>query len=330
MAQIVFAAPSAVQPGTGVGESLHLRHVWTGWDGSVWNLSDTAGGVFLAGGGLRGLATPTFQRYTSSAAGVPGSRSRGSRAQEREVFWPVAVLHDRSSAGWIELDRAFWRTMSPRRTGVWTVEHALTGVQRSLTCRFVDDGGHAFTSDPTRRGAEVYGVNLVAEDPFWRGAPLMRSWAASAPVDFFGAGAPSFNISSSSTLAGATIANPGDEDAHPIWVINGPTTSAEVGVGSSIIVVPFAIADGKSVVIDTRPTRLTAKLIDTPPAVSSAAQILAWVEAQDATAVSKTRDLGATTAFGAIEPGELVSLSLNMVGAGSVRAIIEPLYWRAW
>jgi hypothetical protein len=303
---ILLAAPMPAE-GEQVAAWIGLQPTWTGWDGSTWNLSDPTSGVMLLRGGTRGLTMPPVQRLTSDSPGVPGSRHRGYRVAEREVFWPLFVFKDSDSAGWVEHDRAFWRTMHPDRPGVWSVSHP-DGGSRSLRCRFVDDGEHAFDLLPVRFGWAKYGVTLVAEQPFWQGQPIIRSWKAADPVDFFGSGAPDFHITPGSTLADAVMDNPGDEPAHVTWTVHGPTSSVEVGVGGRIIEVPFPLAEGESLTIDTAPTAQTAI---------------------DSDGVERTAELGEVD-FAPLPPGQSVSLSLNMVGSGMVSATITPLYHRAW
>ncbi len=65
-------------------------------------------------------------------------------------------LPGRKHSGWIDLDRAFWKTMDPEKYGIWTIT-APGGSSRSLRCRFKDDDGHAFEHDPFERRWATYG-----------------------------------------------------------------------------------------------------------------------------------------------------------------------------
>ena len=306
----ILATPSLVPvaPGRLVAEGT--SHLWTGWDGSEWDLSGLGSGVSL-GSGVRGLTMPPVQRFSTDSPGVAGSRWRGFRTQEREVFWPLRVYHEAKSQEWIEYDRALWATMHPARTGVWTVTHP-DGSSRSLTLRCVDDGSHAFDTDPALLGWARYAVTLVAEQPYWEGEPLTRSWKTVDPKPFFGGvvggKGPTFYISSGSTLGNATMDNPGDVDAWPVWTIYGPTSSVSVGVGGKLVTVPFAIADGDSLTIDTRPSAQTAFT---------------------AAGVEMTSQLSAFN-FAPVPSGQSVPLSLSMVGNGVVQAALTPLHLRAW
>lgn len=329
MPGIFLAAPTFVPrpPGpvlTGLGVE------WVGWDGTVWNLVDEASGVLLTPG-VRGLSMPPVRRYTSVSPAVPGSRWRGQVALEREVFWPLFVYSNAGSQAWVEYDRAFWRTMHPEKTGVWRVTSP-DGGTRTLRLRFVNDGDPSWDRDPVMAGWATYGITLVAEQPFWEGQLSTRTWAASAPVDFFGDGtAPAFHITSGSTLAGATMANPGDVDAYPVWAIRGATTSVSVGVGGRVIEVPFAVAADRLLVIDPRPTAQTAVEVDAPASsvAPGSAEWGAWLEEHLPAGTDRTADLGEVD-FAPIPPGAAADLSLTMVGTGMVTASLTPLYNRTW
>jgi hypothetical protein len=281
---------------------------WTGWDGSQWDLSrPEASGVFVSAG-VRGLGMPDATLFSSESPAVDGSRFRGYRFTAREVFWPVHIVHD-PGMGWVDRDGAFWRTMRPDAPGVWSVTDP-NGNVRSLTCRWVSGGGDALQLDPTSVGWATYGVYLVAdEDPFWTGAPIIREFSAGAQVPFFDAAdSPPFHISPSNLLAEATMNNPGDVDAFPIWRVDGPVTTVTVGVMGRTIVAPLTVVEGESLTIDTRPTAQTA--------IRS-------------TGVDVTGSLGAVD-FAAIPPGASVPLTLSMTGTGKVTASLTPRFLKAW
>lgn len=307
MPGIILAAPTTAPQFAGMTQQwTHMGHTWTGWDDSVWDLCGDASGVVLLSG-VRGLTMPPADRYASASPAVAGSRWRGHRVAEREVFWPVKVWADAGSAAWLAYDRAWWNTMRPDKLGTWAVTQT-TGETRSLRLRFVDDGQHSVQVDPGLIGWERYGITLVAEDPYWEGEPISRTWETATPDEFFGTGAPSFFISSGNTLDNAKITNPGDVEAWPVWTLNGPITAAEVGVGGESIEVPFAVADGSSLTIDTDPRAQTA--------ITSAG-------------VDRTEDLG-EVGFTAIPAGASIPLALAVTGAGSVSVSVTPRYYRAW
>ncbi|MGY4543254.1 hypothetical protein ACVWY0_003187 [Arthrobacter sp. UYNi723] len=282
--------------------------VWTGWDGSGWELSKPDAGVFLTGKGIEGLGMPTHQVWIGESPAVHGQSYRGHVVDPRPVFWPVYLYSDAGTDEWLDLDRAFWRSLQPGKHGTWSVTTPRGGT-RSLSCRFVDDGRHSFDRDPLFRGWAVYGVSLIADNPFWTGEPVRRTWAQSTATDFYGGAskAPVFHISSGSQLSTAKMTNEGDLEAWPVWTVRGPLTSVTVGVDGSTIQWNVALAGGDILVIDTDPT------------VQSA-----WLNGVDV-----TDQLGVAD-FAPIPAGVELPLSLTMAGTGSVEATITPRYYRAW
>lgn len=306
MAAIVFAAPFTPPPPPKSWFGLGMT--WTGSDGVVWDLTTGEGGVVMMPG-VRGLTMPPVTHHKSVYASVPGSRWRGYSVQDREVFWPIQVFNDLGSEEWILRDRAFWKTLAPNKTGIWTVTQP-TGEKRTLRLRLRDDGDPVFSHDPSLAGWSNYGLTFDAEQPFWEGegGVVSKTFTPSSESNFFGTeGGTPFRISRSSTVTTALMNNPGDVEAYPTWTIEGPCTAATVGVGGVNITIPFAIATGQRLVINTAP--------------SSQQAIMAGTD--------RTADLG-TVNFAPIPPGVNVILSLSITGTGSITASITPRYFRAW
>lgn len=297
-----------------------LEMTWTGWDNSVWTLTNPDSGLFLVQGGVRGLNKPTFTRHTSVAPGLAGSRWRGRRTEEREVFWPLYLYSDGDALDFGLRDSAFWATMHPDRPGVWSVRHP-NGTVRRLRCRFTSDGDQAFERDPFAFGWTTYGITLIAEQPFWEGPDYTRTWAAEGAVDFLG-GPGVINISSSNTTADAVVRNDGDEDSWLVWRVRGPIASAQLEVNGKIVPIPFAISGNRELVIDTRPDRQVAVeqdvQTDTVPAGTNT--------------VERTGDLGLAD-FTPIPTGIDLPIGIDLNGGGlttAVTASFTPLYHRAF
>lgn len=304
---LVFAVPfvptAPPRPWIGLGMT------WTGWDGSLWNLTRASEGVVMLPG-LRGHNMPPVVHYTTAYPSVAGARWRGHAIDPREVFWPIQVFCDTTSQAWVDRDRAFWKTMRPDKVGTWTVIQP-SGEKRYLTCRFANDGDQTFGHDPVLHGWSNYGITMKADEPFWRGEPTTREWVAGAPVPFFPTGSEGFTISSSRGLDNARMPNAGDVPAYPIWELNGPITSATIGLGGKTISVPFTIASGERLVINTDPTVQTALLYS------------------GATVTDRTSDLGVAN-FVAVPAEDSTPISLVVSGAGKISLSLTPLYLRAW
>lgn len=285
-----------------------MRHTWTGWDGSVWDLTDPSGGVALTSDGVEGLGMPDIANYTHSSPVVHGAAWDGWLATGRKVFWPVVIFSGRdtddvpSSEAWIRRNRAFWRTLRPGKVGTWTV-YLPSGEQFSLKLRFAGGGKEAFDRDPARRGWAVYGVELFPEQPFWEATPVVESWGAEVKTPFLGPEdvGPPFHVSPVTTIGTAKVTNPGDVESFIQWTVTGPTSSVTVGIGGEKTVVPFPVPDGQKLVIDTDPRNLIAEL-------------------NGVDVMNQLREFN----YPALQPGADIKLSLAMEGNGSVEARFTP------
>lgn len=335
MLNVVYGVP-AVPPAAPPAVWQALGMTWTGHDGSVWDLVDPLiSGVSLQAG-VRGLLLPEEARYTGVSPASAGSRYRGHRTLEREVFWPLKVYSDISSQAWIEHDRALFATLDIEQVGTWTVVQP-DGHTRTLQVRWTGDGDGATDIDPTLVGWHVYGLYGVAEQPYWVGQLVSRAFRASSAVPFFVPG-PSddvLQVSEGSLVAGSVISNPGERPAWVQWWVRD-AESAILGVGSRLIDVPFAVDTGRMLVIDTDPRVRTAIDIPAPPLDGSGNEQpleaqRAWVAQQLPTGVNRTGELGPTTKFAPVDKGSAAPLSITVVGASaSVRASLVPLHRRAW
>jgi hypothetical protein len=311
MPVLYAAAPEVIPPPPEpVKDITPISHVWEAWDGFTWDLTTGISGVYLRAG-VRGLTMPPVIRYTQKSPAVAGSLYRGSTVDEREVFWPVKVYEDEGSQSWIDHNRRWWRTLLPNVTGDWVVTQP-GGETRRLTLRYVDDGQFAWGAedpDPEIMGYANYGITLVAERPFWTGVPRQVTWVGTTPVDFLDPPGSTdvIYISANSSVFGAQIENPGSVDAWPTWVIYGPCTDVNVGVGTRLVNMPIDLTSGQWVRIETDPTSQTA--------VNHAGT--------DVTGLLGTAD------FAPVPPGAPSPLSVEMTGTGTVIASIIPNYYTA-
>jgi hypothetical protein len=256
MTSAVIAVPYLAPDPGGDSNWGRLQMTWTGWDGSVWDLTNPDLGVFMRKEGIRGLGMPKVEHHRDRSPALPGAFHRDLNYDIRDVFWPLQVFHDGSSAEWIKRDRAFWRTMRPHETGRWTVTQ-LDGSSRYLDLRFDDDGDWAPEVDPTFFGWANYGVRLTAEHPFWRGEPVRRSWATVEPVDYFADAPNVYAISSSRSVSTATVVNHGDADSYPIWRAHGPMEGVGITVDGHVLELGVELAEGESRTLNAAPDEQT-------------------------------------------------------------------------
>ena len=293
----------------GANAWMALRPTLTSYDGHRWDLSDPSGGVVLMHGGSRGWAFPAIDRQSRVSPSLAGSRWRRFRVMERDVFLPLQISSSISSAAFVALEDAFWAMLRPDRTCTLTVTLPDMS-QRNLTCRVSSDGSQQFDMLPVRFGWANYGLQLVAERPYWQGYAVTQTYVNEAnPRPPYPTSTDNYVLwlGAGSTLASATIRNPGDVEAYPKWLLSGPFLSASVGIGSQLVVLPFALTAGQSVLLDSDPEALTATR-------------------EDGTDV--TTQLG-DARWSSVPPGN-AGLSLYMDGLGSVQLTMPTSYLRAW
>lgn len=263
-----YAAPYSPPVPAAFRDWRGVRHTWTSdWDGSVWDLSDPAGGVVLVKDGVEGLGLPEFVDYTHDSPVVHGYSWEGYLITGRPVYWSIltytgsAVDDYPSSSAWILRHRAFWNTLLPGRTGVWTVELP-TNEKFTLRLRIKPQSTQRYEMDPSQRGWLVEGIELAPEQPLWEGPPAIRVWDPGAEEDWFGPTGygPDWHISDYLRLETATMTNPGDVESYIKWTVTGPATTASVGVEGIVTPIPFAVPAGQKLIINTDPRSYEATL----------------------------------------------------------------------
>lgn len=282
---------------------------WEAWDGTNWSLSDQESGLVLMRG-ARGFGRVTQDNHRDEHASLAGSRYRDFRVTNREIFLPIHLFSDGDSDAWVKHNRAFSRTMRAGTTGWIHMVHP-DGEHRKIEARYDKGMEEAYELDPAFYGWATYGIYLTAEQPYWESAdPISKSWGTDEPVYFFGGEAvdglgPPFGIANMQNLSTATITNPGDAPASPVWRVYGPSDSASVGVDGRTIGVPFPLLAGESVTIDTRPQEQTAIR-------------------EDGTDVT---DQLSSFNFAEIPAGSSVPLDIELTGLGGrVEVELVPLY----
>ena len=321
-----YAAPY-VPPAPPVSAWRGFKLSWTGWDGSEWDLTRPSTGLFLRPG-VRGLGLPSFERQSSSSPTVAGSRHRGSSTKDREVFWPLYLYSDKGSDAFVERDRAFWRSLDTDLEGTWTASLG-DGSRRTLRLR-LSGADDSLDHDPVQRGWAAYPITLLADQPYWVGETVRKSWAQGDQRNFYVTAEDRATygyaddvihyLTPGGTLDTAVFSNDGDVPAYPVWTVVGPTSNVSFGVGSAIMSIPFAIEAGHAVQIDTDPV---------------SGQVL-WYGRWDPVTrtitdpLDRTPELSPTSAFAAIPRGQDRPLSFTMTGAGTIIAEVQPKYRKAF
>jgi hypothetical protein len=203
--------------------------------------------------GATGTGQAPVEHWWTDAAQLDGSEWDGARIARGSVFLPLRVSgHD--SMDFIDKHTAFKRSLDPSQLGSLRVSRP-DGTSRTIACRYESGADSAIELDPVMMCRAVYGVTWANAEPFWSGEPVVKEFAYAAASSFFPG--PPFTLASASTLASATVVNPGDVEAYPVWRVTGPFTGFEVGVGASVVAITLTRTAGQWVEIDMNPRRLT-------------------------------------------------------------------------
>lgn len=286
---------------------------WHGADGSVWDLRK--GPVRATQAGIRGFGMPIIKRHVSQSALVHGQRSTGYKVEAREAFLPLKF----TTTDVVATQRAWWRSVRPGEPGTLIVSDGLGGV-RSLVCEYGDEGAMTYELDPHVM-PNKFGLTMIADEPLWRGDEVVHEFEEKAAVrPGFGQaeGDPVLWISSSYANAGdAQIANPGDVDAWPAWVIRGTDPAGVQGfrfeLDGNLIAGDVAVAYDQTLTINTDPEEQTAML--TGPGVTGTGNV--------------TRQLDAVE-FAQVPPGRTATARVQLTGVGRAEIRTRPLYFRAF
>lgn len=287
-----------------IAPRLRLGMMLTGVDGSTWDLYD---GPVRVVSGAQGFGAAKPEHRWKSAPAIDGSTWSGSRTPQRAMTLPV-YIHTADSMEWRDIDAAFWDAIDPSGECELRVETP-DNRWRTLRMRYDDGADAQIDTDPLLLRYVTYALSFIAADPFWHGPPVTRQFKLGAMQPLFPG--PPFNINPSNVLGAASIANPGDVETWPVWVVRGPFDGFTVGLGESVVSYVGPAAAGDSVTIDMHPHMLT---------IRNAAGADRWANATQ-------------VEMAALPPGENVDLNLALSGANAETRIelqYVPRYRRAW
>jgi hypothetical protein len=322
MSAVVFATPAAViPPKESITEDLvEYTHLWTGVDGVTWNLNSWRTGVYMAPG-VVGVGHAPIERWKQDSPGVAGSLFGGARTLARPVQLPIEITTVTTpDTTWRDLCRRWWNGWSTVEPGTWTVIDK-TGLVKRLPLRHNPSGDFSLDIDPGLESWVPWMVDAVADAPYWRGDPVTRTFAAPKQLLFFGGGdpddpgvvesAPPLFISDGSTLATASIPNPGNVPVAWTAVIYGPFSAWSITINGGTVAGP-AVAAGAALEISTDLTFPTAVLNGVTDVTR---QITEW-------------DPRLVPPSGVDDNGDLVGvpIAVEATGSGSIECSLEPLY----
>lgn len=303
-----------------------LRVEWEGWDGSRWDLLDPRSPTFAIS--IAGLGQPGFTQQRTKLGSRDGTQYDGTTWDDNSVtltvkvgdeYPPEGFTRRRRGAAWRELDSAFRRSFSPEHEGrlIVTTEKG----SRWLLMRLDGPLAPSEEINPAEIGTTTYVIGLTAGDqPWWIGETVedVFGWSyddgpfldeSPNPVDTTEVG---LYIAADGDLDIARLANPGDRQAWPLWWAAGPASEVHLGVGNDYVVLPFSIAEGGRVYVDSFEQSIT-----------------------DESGNSLWPLMGFTdpTAFVPIPPGGKSSLYIRLIGGSSsarVGVSIVPRYDGPW
>lgn len=288
-------------PASSAPRNQRLGFTWVGHTGDEWDL--VYGPVGLLSG-ARGFGLPRPQHWRRENL-LDGAFHTGLRFPARDVFLPVEI-RDRQAI--LEQERPFFTSLDPRREARLRVTTP-DAQWRELVVRYDEGAEGEYEWDPLVRGATAYGLRMTAEDPFWRGSPVVvRSEYPSATPSFFTG--PPFRLAPVEVLGNTEVTNPGDVDAYATWRIEGPFSGFSVGIGTALVTMTLAKPPGGWVEIDMSPAAKT---------IRDEAGANLWSVADD-------------VSMAPLPPGEVqVATTVTGASAGSaVQVSFTPRYFRAW
>lgn len=258
----ILVKPSGAAPGAHNPPPVFPLEVpsvtWTDSRGRATTLTDWEQGWILQPG-IRGFDLPQYAFYVDESPQIDGNALRGTRAQAREVMLPITFF-DTTRATFRDRKRTFLRTLNPKLgLGTITATEA-DGSARTIQAYYVSGAEGDFGDDSSGLRWQTLGLTFSCPSPYWIGASEHLEFRTAETGSFF----PllPLNVTDSQVLGDATIDNPGDDTAQPIWTIHGPAgtatfTNTTTGKAFSLTA-PLGAAD--TLVVDTRERQQTAVL----------------------------------------------------------------------
>lgn len=199
-----------------------MRATWTSPEGNVIELTgphEVHGWLTRPEVAGWGAAPVTLVTDPLARGGVT---VRHQRAEPRRLTWPLHVFGDTHLQFWQRyrlLMRHFVSTKY-RGAGTLTVYRSEDGSARSIDCLY-EDGWGGEANENVRYANPT--LTLLCPDGFWRGVnpQTIRREHGGVGTPYL---SPYPSVISGQVLGESTVANDGDVEAYPSWVITGPAT----------------------------------------------------------------------------------------------------------
>lgn len=249
-------------------KSASLRYI--GVDGSLWELTEESSKVQLSGAGLTGVNTALRNIRFSQTANSDGRRRTSFVREAREGMGLTVTLNPDATPGKLEdIGDAWWRAWSTSKAGRLVYSRP-SGEERTLyVFHDGDTPGEDAILDPfgVLNSFELT-MRISADDPICYGTPIAIGPFVGQRRSFFSsvnaAGeevGPPFNLYDDENLGRRSVRNAGDLPAWPVWTIEGPVPSYSFTIGRDTLAGAYAVPEGSSLVIDTRPGAKSAHLV---------------------------------------------------------------------
>jgi Phage tail protein len=207
--------------------------------------------------GLDGRFMPTWQHYIDTVPGQDGGRYRGTVATLGLYTLPLLICADDVTSLRVR-HRELAQAVNPKRgPGYLTIETD-DGIARQIRCIYES----GFETDPATDGQEyqqLVALKFRAVDPYWIDpAGISHGYTKSDTTAFSPFPLP-MRVGPSSIFNQWQETNPGDVEAWPYWIINGPGSNPVLvneTTGKELLL-DYSLGSGETIVIDTRPGRKT-------------------------------------------------------------------------
>lgn len=231
-------------------------HKWVEADGTEHTLTEAASGVAVKWG-IEGRFMPPVELVVEEVPLQPGARLRTVKTKLRTIDLPLR-LRGSTQADLRTKIRDVLKWFDPARgDGRYRItDH--DAAEREITARYAGGLGGVETVEGNGLLSQLFVVAIECLDPYWQAtADTVATFTTGAEATFF----PFFplRLSSSEIFNDAVVANAGDVEAWPVWVITGPGSNPVLRNLTTTKLLDLSanggvtLAAGETATIDTRP-----------------------------------------------------------------------------